>query len=173
MQHNLVKLSALSDIWKVTLNAKKSKDVIFSNKTLNNSPPLIFNGVIVDRVNSRKHLGVILKSNLDWSSQIHKTCIKANKRLSVLRNVKFLSRKTLDLLYKLTVRSVVDYALPVYGNSLKQTELNRLENLQYRSAKVVTGALHFTSRDKLNEDLDWETIKKTDSISWTISIFYL
>ena len=71
-----------------------------------------------------------------------------------------LRRKTLDLLYKVTVRSVIDYALPIYANNLKLTEIARLEQLQYRAAKLVTGALHFTSRDKLNIELGWETIKK-------------
>ena len=52
----------------------------------------------------------------------------------------------------------IDYALPVYHKNLKQTDLARLENLQYRAAKIVTGALHFTSKDKLNAELGWETI---------------
>ena len=86
--------------------------------------------------------------------------LKANRKLSVLRNVKMLKRKTLDLLYKVTVRSVIDYALPIYANTLNQTELARLERLQYRAAKLVTGALHFTSQDKLNLELGWESIKK-------------
>ena len=86
-------------------------------------------------------------------------CLKANKKLSVLRSVKLLSRQTLDLLYKLTVRSVIDYGLPIYCKSLKQTEISRLENLQYRAAKLVTGAFHFTSKDKLNIELGWESIQ--------------
>ena len=69
-----------------------------------------------------------------------------------------LSRQTLDVLYKLTVRSVIDYALPVYYKSLKQTDIARLENLQYRAGKVVTGALHYTSKEKLNLELGWESI---------------
>ena len=100
-----------------------------------------------------------MSSPLDWSRQIDEVCLKANRKLSVLRSVKLLSRQTLDLLYKLIVRSVVDYALPVYCNTLKQTELSRLENLQYRAAKLVTGTFQFTSRDKLNLELGWETIK--------------
>ena len=71
-----------------------------------------------------------------------------------------LHRKTLDLLFKVTVRSVVDYALPIYANTLKQTELARLEQLQYRAAKLVTGTLHFSSREKLNIELGWESIQK-------------
>ena len=70
-----------------------------------------------------------------------------------------LKRGTLDLLYKITVRSVIDYALPIYGNTLKQTDLARLDQLQYRAAKLVTGALHHTSREKLNVELGWENFK--------------
>ena len=80
----------------------------------------------------------------------------ANRKLSVLRNVKYLKRNTLDLLYKSTVRSIIDYALPVYANNLKLTELARLDRLQYKAAKLVSGAMHFTNRDKLNEELGWE-----------------
>ena len=84
--------------------------------------------------------------------------------MSVLRSVKLLSRQTLDLLYKITVRSVIDYALPVYCKTLKQTEISRLENIQYRAAKVVTGTFHWTSKDKLNNELGWETIQQRADI---------
>ena len=97
---------------------------------------------------------------MDWRKQIDEVCLKANHKLSVLRSVKLLSRQTLDVLYKLTVRSVIDYALPLYCNTLKQSELSRLENVQYRAAKLVTGAFRFTSREKLNQELGWESIKR-------------
>ena len=119
--------------------------MIFSKKCLNNSPPLIFNDIYIDRVNSHKHLGVYLQSDLDWTTQIQQTCLKANRKLFVLRSIKMLQRQTLDILFKVTVRSVMDYALPLYGNTLKQSELARLEQLQYRGAKLVSGALHLTS----------------------------
>ena len=90
-------------------------------------------------MNTHKHLGIHLTSSLDWSTQVHEVCLKANKKLSILRSVKLLSRQTLDLLYKLTVRSVVDYALPVYYKSLRVTELARLEKLQYKASKIVEG----------------------------------
>ena len=48
-----------------------------------------------------------------------------------------LSRQTLDVLYKLTVRSVIDYALPVYYKSLKQTDIGQLENVQYNLIDVM------------------------------------
>ena len=158
LNRDLIKISSWAKKWKVLFNAKKSKDMIFSKKYLNNSPPLLFDENVIDRVNTHKHLGLILTSTLDFSSQVKEVCLKANRKLSVLRSVNMLSRQTLDVLYKLTVRSVIDYALPVYYKSLKQTDIGRLENVQYRAGKIVTGALHYTSKEKLNLELGWETI---------------
>ena len=159
LNRDLLRISTWADKWKVSFNSLKSRDMIFTNKMLNNSPPLIFKNDFIERVNTHRQLGVYLTSNLDWSFQINDICLKANRKLSVLRNVKMLKRKTLDLLYKIIVRSVIDYALPLYGNNLKKTDLARLERLQYRAAKLVTGTLHLTSKERLNQELGWESIK--------------
>ena len=130
LNRDLEKISFWASKWKVVFNAKKTKDIIFSKKCLNNSPPLVFGDTYIERVNTHKHLGLILTSSLDFSSQVNEVCLKANRKLSVLRSVKILNRQTLDVLYKLTVRSVIDYAFPVYYKSLKQTDIGRLENIQ-------------------------------------------
>ena len=85
---------------KKTFNAGKSKDIILSNKLLNNSPPLIIDNKFIDRINTHRHLGVYLTSNLDWSHQTNDVFLKATRKLSVLRHGKFIKRNTLDLLYK-------------------------------------------------------------------------
>ena len=86
---------------------------------------------------------------------------KVSRRLGQLMVLGILANQARwDILYKLTVRSVIDYALPIYGNNLKKTDLSRLDSLQYRAAKLVTGALHHTSKEKLNCELGWESIKK-------------
>ena len=168
---DLLKISAWARKWKVKFNTSKSKNIIFSNKVLHNSPPLVFDDCLIELVNNHRHLGLYLSSTLDWTMQVSQVCLKANRKLSVLRSVSLLDRQTLDVLYKLTIRSVLDYALPVYCTTLKQTDLARLENVQYRAAKVVTGAFHLTSRDKLNTELGWETIKKRCDIL-SLNIFH-
>ena len=159
LNRDLNKISIWAARWKVTFNALKSKDLIFSNKCLNNSPPLVFNSNFIERVNTHRHLGVHISSSLDWAVQINDVCLKVTRKLSVLRNVKFLKRNTLDMLYKITVRSLIDYALPVYANNLKLTEIARLDRLQYKAGKLVCGAFHYTSRDKLNNELGWENFQ--------------
>ena len=47
--------------------------------------------------------------------------------------------------------------------------MKRLSQVQYRAAKLVTGALHFTSQIKLEKDLSWEPIgKRADFLSLCI-----
>ena len=133
--------------------------MIFTNKMMNNSSPVMLNNTIADRVVSHKHLGIYLTSTLDWSLQVHETCMKAYRKLAVLRNVRLLQRNTLDLLYKLTIRSIIDYGLIVYGTNLKVADLRRYEQIQYRAGKLITGAFHLTSADKINTELGWESIK--------------
>ena len=158
INRDLVKISAWADKWKVKFNASKSKDMIFSNKYLFNSPPLIFDDTVVKRVVEHKHLGLWLSSTLDWKKHVHETCLKANRKLYVLRTVKFLNRSTLDLLYKIQIRSVIDYMLPVFYHTLRPNEANRLIQIQYKAAKLVSGSLHFTNRLKLEEELGWESL---------------
>ena len=40
------------------------------------------------------------------------------------------------------------------------TDLARLDNIQYKAGKIVTGASHLTSKEKLNSELGWENIFK-------------
>ena len=119
LKRDLEKVVDWAAKWKVTFAADKTKQMIFSKKTFANSPLLLLNNEEIKRVRQHKHLGLFLSENLNWSAQIHYVCMRANRKIAVLRKSKMLSRHTLDILYKITVRSIIDYALPVYYHSLK------------------------------------------------------
>ena len=80
-------------------------------------------------------------------------------KLSMIYKVRELNRKTLDIMYKMHVRSCIDYCLPVYGPSLSNTQVNKLDQLQYRAARMATMAMKFTSKEKIFKDLGWESIE--------------
>ena len=61
-------------------------------------------------------------------------------------------------MYKLQIRSVIDYGLCIYYHNLKQSDIYRLNQIQYRAGKLVSGALHFTSCSKLFLELGWEEL---------------
>ena len=60
--------------------------------------------------------------------------------------------------YKLIVRSVLDYGLTIFYDTLNLTNKERLDIIQWPAAKLVTGCLHTTSKHKLNLELVWKTI---------------
>ena len=169
LTRDLEKIQTWSAMWKVTFKPSKSKDILFSKKQYTTEPSIIFNNICIERVSVIKHLGVIITSTLDWSEQINYVCLRANRKLSVLRSVKYLSRQTLDILYKLTVRSLIDYGLIIYYNNLTQKQKMRLGQIQYRAAKIVTGALHYSSQVKLEIELGWETLQtRSDFLGLTL-----
>ena len=89
--------------WKVTFNGDKSKEILFTKKDWGYQPQIMLCGDIVERVTVHRHLGLYLTPTLDWSAHVHQVCLRANRKLAVLRNIKLLNRSTLDLLYKLLV----------------------------------------------------------------------
>ena len=159
LNRDLFKISNWAHTWKVTFNASKSKDMIFS-KFLLPSYPTILGLQCIERVHLHKHLGLYINSSLTWDKHIESIVKKVNLKLSIMWQVKELSRQCLDVLYKLHVRSSIDYAITVFGPSLNASQVKILDNLNYRAARLVTGAQKYTSSEKLLNELGWENTTK-------------
>ena len=114
-------------------------------------PPVNFIQTVVKCVFEHKHLGIWLTPSLCWTKQVNEVVLKANAKLAVLRSVSYLSRSTLDILYKLQIRSVIYYGLCIYYNNLKQSDI-------HRAGKLTVGALHFTSHIRLDRELGWSDL---------------
>ena len=138
LNRDLAKISNWAHIWKITFNPQKSKDMIFS-KALMPSHPTIMDLHCIERVHLHKHLGVFLTSDLSWDKQIANITKKVNLKLSIMWQVKELSRHCLDVLTKMHVRASIDYAITVFGPCLNLVQIKKLDNLLYRAAKIVTG----------------------------------
>ena len=82
----------------------------------------------------------------------------ANKGIALL---KFLSKYTnsasLSMLYKMHVRSHLDYGDVIYHNQLTECS-DLLESVQYKAPLIVSGCWKGTNRLKLYSELGWETL---------------
>ena len=78
--------------------------------------PIQLNGIVIERVSSYKLLGVIITNDLSWNEHCDSIHKKATKRLFVLRTLKRVGLGTDDLVlvYCSIVRSIVEYASPVW-----------------------------------------------------------
>ena len=70
---------------------------------------------------------------------------------------RYVSRKVLDLSYKLYIRPHLDYADVIYHN--QRTDLmNLVDQVQYKAALITSGCWKGTSRERLYDELGWESL---------------
>ena len=83
---------------------KQAVQVVFTRKSKQiDHPKIYFNNNEVQTVNDHKHLGLILDSKLPFISHINEKS-KAHKGLGIVKSLsRFLSVKTLDLIFKLYI----------------------------------------------------------------------
>ena len=72
----------------------------------------------------------------------------------------FLPISSLLAIYKTFIRSHLDYADVVYGQSYKASFREKLESIQYNAALALTGAVRGSSSEKIYQELGLESLKK-------------
>ena len=173
MNHDLSLINLWARQWRMSFNpdlSKQAVEVTFSKKRSPvNHPAIFFNDVPVKKVQEQKHLGIILDSKLSFASHINAAISKSRKGIGMLRFLsKYLPRHTLNEMYKLYVRPHLDYGDVIYhiphnicefSHSVVLTNvMEKLESVQYSAALAVTGAWRGTARDKLYDELGWESL---------------
>ena len=85
-----------------------------------------------------KIVGLTFDNKLSWNSHIENIVKKASKRLYFLSQLKRAKIPTTDLVlfYITCVRSVVDYALPVFHYALPKYLIEELERIQKRAMAI-------------------------------------
>ena len=159
--------------WKMSFNpdpTKQAEEILFSCKLKSpNHPPIYFNGTEVKRVKHHKHLGLILDPKLSFTKHINEKIVVARKGIGTLKHIApYLPLKTRNQIYKMYIRPHLDYCdviyhIPVNPNNLdfSQTlnyQMNALERTQYQAALAVAGAWKGTNRNKIYEELGWESL---------------
>ena len=143
--------------WKMTFNpdlTKQAIEVVFSaKKNKLEHPNLSLNDIPVAKKDDTKHLGVYLDSALNFSKHVREAVLKAHKGLSLLRFLsRYVSRRVIDLCYKLYVRPHLDYGDIIYHNQREEL-MRSIEQVQYKADLLVSGCWQGTCCIKLYEEL--------------------
>ena len=110
-------------------------------------------------VEKMKYLGVQIDQNLEWNEHIKNVSSKFARAIGFLKYTKnFMRRNCLNDLYKIIVEPYFRYCCSVWG-CCSSTEKDRLQKLQNRAAKIITGSSFTTSALPLIESLGWKTIE--------------
>ena len=173
LNHDLEIINKWATQWKMSFNpdpTKPAEEILFSRKkTPTDHPPLFFNGSEVKRVVEHKHLGLILDPRLDFAAHIKEKSATARKGIGLIKHLRsYLPTDALKSIYTARVRSHLDYCDFIYhipellGNFSTDINLNdqmkKLESLQYQAGLSVTGMWQGTNRDRVYEELGWESL---------------
>ena len=113
-----------------------------------------FNNNNVIQATSHKHLGIILDTF--WTVPC-----KTNKTLGLIRKLQnLLPRTALMTLYKAFVRPPLDYCDILYNQAHNALFHQKLESLQYNACLGITGTIRGSSREKLCEELGFESLQQ-------------
>ena len=126
---------------RVQLNADKCKELRISfAKEQRAFDPVIIEGKEVELLTSTKLLGLTIANDLTWNDHVTVITKKASKRLYFLTQLKRagVPKQDLAMFYVSCVRSVIDYAAPVFSNGLPQYLKNELVRLEKRAISIIT-----------------------------------
>ena len=112
----------------------------------------------IERVNTYKCLGVQVDETLSWEAHISEVIGKVAKVLAALRRLRLICpQSTLVTIYKSLILPHLDYCNAVWGcigNGLSQ----KLEKLQNRAARIITGSSWDASSAPILHALKWDSI---------------
>ena len=141
---------------------KQAQEVIFSRKSKAISHlPLVFKNNNVIQTTNQKHLGIILDTRLSFEKHLEPVLCKINQTVSLICKLQnLLPRTALITLDKVFVRPHLDYDDIIYDKAHNALFYQKLESLQYNAYLAITGAIRVLSREKLYQELGFESLQQ-------------
>lgn len=142
------------------LNSDKCKELLISfSRSRISFPSVTIEGNTIESVSKVKLLGVTINRTLTWNDHIEEIVKKASRKLYFIVQLKRAKIPASDIVtyYCSCVRSVLDYACPVYHYSLPKYLKEDLERIQKRALAIIypeshyKDALMFSGLESLNE----------------------
>ena len=161
LQKDLDEIYKYGEKWLITFNAAKTVQQTLSNKNNIISPSLTFGGEPIPIHSSHKHLGLTISEDLRFKEHVNNIIKNVNRNLGPLYPIApFLPRQILEQIYLTYIRPYFDNSDIVYDELITTCDAIRLERLQNRAAKIITGTLIRTSSEKLKAELGWTSLSE-------------
>ena len=94
-------------------------------------------------------LGVIVSNDLKWAKNTSYICLKAWRKLWILRRFLLLNLDRFEMfdVYAKEIRSILEYAVPVWHSSITKKQSSEIESVQKLSFKIILGPVYLSYRN--------------------------
>ena len=118
-----------------------------------------------------KILGVHIDTALKWNVHCGQVISKLSSLVGLLYSVqRYLDKKSMELFYNSYVLTRIDYCLSVWGN-VTQEQINQLECLQKKCARIILNASYETPSTYLYSTLKWMNVTQRIIYVKSISVY--
>ena len=110
-------------------------------------PPiaLSINNKLIAQVSTFNFLGIMLNSNMLWTSHTNLVCMKLSKTIGIIKRVKYIfPNKILFSLYNSLFIPYIQYGLLLWGS-----KYSNVEKLQKRAIRLATGSHYIALTEPL------------------------
>ena len=159
--HQLVKTVEYAKKNEMEINYKKTKLMVFNPCTsVDFMPEFMLGGHDLEVVEEMRILGIIIRSDMKWYSNTDSIVTRANKKLWMLRRLKYLGAEDDDLvdIYEKQIRSLLELAVPAWQGSITQGEKMDIERVQKCALYIILGSRYESYKNALKtltlENLD-------------------
>ena len=124
------------------LNYKKTKLMLFNpSKSKDFLPQFEVDNNNIELVEQTKLLGLIISSDLSWSLNTDYMVDRCNAKMWVIRRLKKLGASDADLLdvYCKQIRSILEFAVPVWNHSITGENISQIERIQKTALHIILG----------------------------------
>ena len=103
---------------------------------------------------------MVLDDKLDFNLHIKNVQSKLNKTIGLLRKLQnILPRQSLITIYKSFITPHIDYGDIIYDRAQNSLFHQNMESIQYNATLAITGAIRRISKEKIYEELGFESLQ--------------
>ena len=126
--------------------------MIFTRSHTDFTTRLMINNKNIEQLSAVRLLGVWISNDLSWQLNCEQLCKKAYSRLSLLTKLKYVGTKREDLLdiYKLCIRSTLEYCSVLFHSSLTKEQSDMIERCQKVSLQVILSSEYISYLNALS-----------------------
>ena len=123
-------------------------------------PSFKINNDEIELVEETKLLGLVIRSDMSWQSNTEYMVRRCNSKLWILRRLKRLGATQEDLLdiYSKQVRSILEYAVPVWHSSITGEQNLAIERIQKIALHIILGE-QYKSYSSALKTLSMDTLR--------------
>lgn len=166
--------SSFAHMWRLTFNLDKSNVLTIGKRANPNNVWRLGKGTIYE-TNSYKYLGIHINYNLSDHLHINEVIRKGHRIIAYIKSIidnqdNFNRVYYGDLLWRTIGLPTINYACSTWVCG-GQTDINRLENLQYQMARYILKIPINTAKGAIYGDLGWDTLSSIQDTQ-RVSYFY-